>query len=464
MKKILFIIFFFIITNSAYASKSGIIKFQEKIIKNPDFNKGCRISNFSLTGDQDEFSLKVQYLLNEFGAIKLQDFDQGGCIQSLNFQDNIFTTHIWQGKNHIMGNKVDLFVTYNIQNKKLMVVLLDQYKNAYVFGDADLELKQALKLSPLYRNNLNGVNLASGFNNFLEVSKKEGVKKASEVSGIIEIIENGTFENKDCEFDNLSILKTDSKFKTKLTTLLAEFGGLSVDDFDMGECLGVKSTTDGMLITKYWQKNKDFFENQLTLYVAYDPDADDALLVILDNNQKSYILGNRSENFKRSLYKNENLKNDYIIGYGLSYLKFDDFKQNIAYKKRRDQEIEEIQNPKWKYNCEKDRFTNAKSCFLFNKDLSIIYLNGEFGVMVGGDHFPGSMGSLKIDNNQTLNAREGRFLTNANALNIINQLKNGKIAYTRYKKWPHEYNIDNEVKLDGFRKAVTDMIGSYKRL
>ena len=90
MKKILFIIFFFIITNSAYASKSGIIKFQEKIIKNPDFNKGCRISNFSLTGDQDEFSLKVQYLLNEFGAIKLQDFDQGGCIQSLNFQDNIF--------------------------------------------------------------------------------------------------------------------------------------------------------------------------------------------------------------------------------------------------------------------------------------------------------------------------------------------------------------------------------------
>ena len=85
-----------------------------------------------------------------------------------------------------------------------------------------------------------------------------------------------------------------------------------------------------------------------------------------------------------------------------------------------------------------------------------------FGVVVGGNHFPSSTGSLKIDKNATLNAKEGKFFSNT--LSIINQLKNGKVAYTRYKKWPYEYNVDNEVELEGFKKSFDEMIAAYKKL
>ena len=465
MRKILLFCFFFAISSFSFAGeKYDIAKFQKKIIKNLDFNKDCQIDSLALIESDDDLNSKLQSTINTFGMMNIQDFDVGDCVRLSNFQNNIFTTHIWQNKNNILGSKVDLFVAYDISSRELLSVIVDQNKNAYVLGDNKEELKRALKTNQIYKNNFNGVNVDLSLNylNFSNSINEEKSKKITNVEAFINKVQNGTFENKDCSLDNFNLLETDKKFKDKISLSLKEFGGLNIKEFDMGECLNSDSVTNGLLVTKFWQKNKEFNNNHLSLYIAYNVYKDEALLIILDDDEVSYLLGAKLQNLKNSLSNNKNLKDDYKLFYDISSLNFDDFKQKLENQKSRDKEIEKIKNPDWKHNCKKDRFTNDRSCFLYNKDLSIIYLNGRFGVVIGGNHFPGSNGSLKIDNNPTLNANEGKFLTNPSR--IIDQLKNGKIAYTRYKKWPYEYNIDSDVKLNGFMKAFNEMLESYRRL
>ena len=79
---------------------------------------------------------------------------------------------------------------------------------------------------------------------------------------------------------------------------LSEFGGLKINDFDMGECLNSKSITNSLLITKFWQKNKNFYNNNLSLYVAYNVYENLALLVIVDDDGKSYLLGDNIQTLK----------------------------------------------------------------------------------------------------------------------------------------------------------------------
>ena len=43
-------------------------------------------------------------------------------------------------------------------------------------------------------------------------------------------------------------------------------------------------------------------------------------------------------------------------------------------------------------------------------------------------------------------------------------MKKGKVAYTRYKEWPYEYNKDGEVELEGFAKKLEEMKSQYKEL
>ncbi|MFW1850310.1 hypothetical protein ACG9XR_07005 [Acinetobacter guillouiae] len=465
MKKLLLICFFLTVSGLSFAGKQiDLANFQKTITKNPKININCQINNFSLMSTDRDFSSKLQSTLNTFGSMRIKDFDKGDCVQLSNFQDNIFTTYIWQNQNSIFDTKVDLFIAYNLKSKDLLGVIIDQNKNAYVLGDNKGELKQAIKSNPIYKNNLYGVNLDSSlnFSNFSQINSEDRLKRMSSTESFVYNVQNAAIDDKECNIDNFKLLETDSKFKAKLSMHLSEFGGLRIDDFDMGECLNSKSVTNGLLITKFWQKNKDFYNNNLSLYVAYNVYENLALLVIVDDDEKSYLLGDNTQALKNSLSNNENLKDDYKLSYDYSKLNFNDFKEKIDSQKIRDKEVEKILNPDWVYSCKKDRFTNDKSCYLFKKDLSLIYLNGVFGVVVGGNHFPSSTGSLKIDKNATLNAKEGKFFSNT--LSIINQLKNGKVAYTRYKKWPYEYNVDNEVELEGFKKSFDEMIAAYKKL
>ena len=117
----------------------------------------------------------------------------------------------------------------------------------------------------------------------------------------------------------------------------------------------------------------------------------------------------------------------------------------------------------WQINCSKDRFNGIKSCSLNKpyRDVMITIIEGRYGVYIGRDHFPRTTSAIKIDDNAPISGYEGVSKT---PMKVIEQMKKGKIAYTRYKEWPYEYNKDGEVELEGFAKKFEQMKQQYKDL
>ena len=118
---------------------------------------------------------------------------------------------------------------------------------------------------------------------------------------------------------------------------------------------------------------------------------------------------------------------------------------------------------KWYVDCSKDRFNSTKKCSLskYSSDLRIMNINGRYSVYVGRNHYPRSQSALKVDNNSTMYGYEGIIRSPEKA---IEQLKNGKVAYTRYSEWPYESKLDGEVDLNGFSEKFEEMLILYKQL
>lgn len=115
----------------------------------------------------------------------------------------------------------------------------------------------------------------------------------------------------------------------------------------------------------------------------------------------------------------------------------------------------------WIINCEKKKFDHMKICYLKEGDLWVFLTNGRYSVSVGSDHYPRSKGGLRIDNSSAIYGYEGEL---PKPLSIIERLKKGKVAYTRYQEWPYEYNTDGEVTLKGFTENFNKMLKQYKDL
>lgn len=118
-------------------------------------------------------------------------------------------------------------------------------------------------------------------------------------------------------------------------------------------------------------------------------------------------------------------------------------------------------NHDWEYYCNKDRFNGSKSCYLARSDLVVLVLNGRVSVFVGNKNYPRSSSAIKIDNNKTIYGYEGM---SQSPNSVVAQLKSGRVAYTRFKRWPYEYNVDGEVDLTGFTQSFNNMMSWYKRL
>lgn len=117
----------------------------------------------------------------------------------------------------------------------------------------------------------------------------------------------------------------------------------------------------------------------------------------------------------------------------------------------------------WNYNCSKDKFNGRRSCSLnkAHSDVMVSIFDGRHSVYVGRNHFPRTQSAIKIDNNAPVYGREGSSNT---PQKVIEQMKKGKVAYTRYKEWPYEYNQDGETDLTGFAEKYNEMLEEYKKL
>ncbi|AZM38553.1 hypothetical protein EJP75_08345 [Acinetobacter baumannii] len=117
---------------------------------------------------------------------------------------------------------------------------------------------------------------------------------------------------------------------------------------------------------------------------------------------------------------------------------------------------------KWSLGiCQKDRFTNEKSCEIRKNELMVRISNGKTYVWILGADYPNKSAALKIDENKTFYGNEGNFKDSGA---IIKQMKSGKVAYIRYSKWPYLLNNDKEIGLDGFADLYQILLSEYKTI
>ena len=112
-------------------------------------------------------------------------------------------------------------------------------------------------------------------------------------------------------------------------------------------------------------------------------------------------------------------------------------------------------------NCRKKEFDNTKICYLKAGDIYVFLINGRYSVDVGSNHYPRSKAGLRIDNSPAVYGYEGEF---SKPLSIIEKLKKGKFAYTRYQEWPYLSDIDKKTDLKDFTKQFNEMLKQYKEL
>ncbi|WP_180004833.1 MULTISPECIES: hypothetical protein [unclassified Acinetobacter] len=117
----------------------------------------------------------------------------------------------------------------------------------------------------------------------------------------------------------------------------------------------------------------------------------------------------------------------------------------------------------WNYSCSRDKFSGKKSCSLnkSHSNIMVSIFDGRYSVYIGRNHFPRTQSAIKIDNNAPIYGYEGSSNT---PQKVIEQMKKGKVAYTRYKEWPYEYNQDGETDLTGFTEKYNEMLEEYKKL
>lgn len=278
--------------------------------------------------------------------------------------------------------------------------------------------------------------------------------------------------NKNCDIGNYQLLANDKTLRDKIESALITFGEMTVADFDMGECASSENIKENIFMTHFWQKNTQKLNHRLDLFIAYDFKDQRVLSVIIDNELNSYFMGDVFDDLKNALKENPIYFNNFSRVNLDSNLKFSDLKE---YK----EEVPAIQSAvlsvvssaevlpavevgsQWYSSCNKDRFDGSKVCVMSSGDVMVGIINGNYGVYVGGDHYPNTLSAIKIDNNPTIYGFEGH---SRSPLVVIEQMKKGKVVYTRYKKWPYEYNKDGEVDLSGFTFRFNELIKRYKSL
>lgn len=290
------------------------------------------------------------------------------------------------------------------------------------------------------------------------------------------IIKNKSYNN-DCSIGNYLLLANDDTLKNKVGAVLATFGGMSIADFDMGECVSSQNFKQNIFITHFWQKNTEKLNHRLDLFIAYDFKNGRMLSVIIDNENNSYFMGDGDIDLKNALKKDAIYSNNFSEVNLDSNLKFSDLKEYV------DKipsiatttppitilSLESISKPlpevekgyQWELRCDKDRFNGTKMCYMISGDVMVSIINGNYRVYIGSDHYPRTFAAIKIDNNSALYGSEGHIEYPSTA---IHQMMKGKVAYTRYKKWPYSYNRDREIDLSGFTLKFNELMKRYKGL
>ncbi|MFB2539465.1 hypothetical protein [Acinetobacter sp. c3-l95] len=99
-----------------------------------------------------------------------------------------------------------------------------------------------------------------------------------------------------------------------------------------------------------------------------------------------------------------------------------------------------------------------RKCSMYRDGVWLLKIDGLEYVSVGKDHFPNRPSAIKIDDKQPFYGKDGMFKEN---MKIIEQMQTGKVLYYRYREFPHDFNIDKSISLQGFDDAYQQFLKRY---
>lgn len=116
--------------------------------------------------------------------------------------------------------------------------------------------------------------------------------------------------------------------------------------------------------------------------------------------------------------------------------------------------IKDLRLKNWGVKCYVDQIEDSKWCSLSKEDLTVgVWKDGSAFVHIGSSHYPRSSITVRTDKKQPISANESTGFSGSQARQIINELKSGEAAVTRYQEWPYQSNLDKKVDLFGFDEA-----------
>ncbi|NWK73771.1 hypothetical protein HYG93_05595 [Acinetobacter sp. SwsAc6] len=119
----------------------------------------------------------------------------------------------------------------------------------------------------------------------------------------------------------------------------------------------------------------------------------------------------------------------------------------------------------WKVSCSKDRITDAKTCFLNKYELGVMK-SQKYGTMLAVSKELKSLNNyiynyIRIDKNSAHKTKG--YFHSTSAAKIINEMRAGSTAYTRFQEWDGE-EYEEVLSLWGFSAAYEVMNKMYERL
>lgn len=118
----------------------------------------------------------------------------------------------------------------------------------------------------------------------------------------------------------------------------------------------------------------------------------------------------------------------------------------------------------WKVTCSKDKITDEKTCRLGFFNFAMIYSKGKFTASTSYEVKKLDFRQkqyIRIDNNKAFST--STLFTGSQLNSLIQQMKHGELAYTRFYEWDGEM-YEETLSLYGFSEAYNYMLYAYKNL
>jgi hypothetical protein len=135
------------------------------------------------------------------------------------------------------------------------------------------------------------------------------------ISTYLPLIQQNEITN--CKIDSLALATVDLDFRKKLNSHLNAFGSMNYRDFDVGKCVTNLNIQNNIVTSEFEQINKTSVGHHLTAFTAYNLKNKDLMVVIVDGNLKTYIVGQDTLELRSAL------KNSFIDNQKFQKVDFD---------------------------------------------------------------------------------------------------------------------------------------------